>query len=139
MFSKQSDLTVFYQSYLFFFRENHVLPDYCIFAKFHHAQVISQQGASVSELPAALRRPQKNTPLDFEAVFCDCCVILSLLVFFSKYSRSDQMTMLARRASKSCPRSRSQCPEMFFLELISLVILGMIEPWPECQPEQSWE
>ena len=25
----------------------------------------SQQGASVSQLPAALRRPQKNTPLDF--------------------------------------------------------------------------
>ena len=24
------------------------------------------------------------------------------------------------------------------LELTSLVILGMIEPWPECQPEQSW-
>jgi len=26
---------------------------------------------------------------------------------------------------------------MFFLELISLGILGMIEPWPECQPEES--
>jgi len=24
-----------------------------------------------------------------------------------------------------------------FLELISLVSLGMIEPWPECQPEKS--
>jgi len=28
-------------------------------------------------------------------------------------------------------------PRDVFLELISLVILGMIEPWPECQPEES--
>jgi len=27
--------------------------------------MVSKQGASVSELPAALRRPQKSTPLDF--------------------------------------------------------------------------
>jgi len=35
-------------------------PDYCIFAKFHHAQGVSQPCASVSQLPAALRRPQKK-------------------------------------------------------------------------------
>jgi len=28
------------------------------------------------------------------------------------------------------------CPT-FFLSLIYLVIPGMIEPWPECQPEQK--
>jgi len=30
-------------------------------------------------------------------------------------------------------------PQDVFLKLISLVIPGMMEPWPECQPEQSWE
>jgi len=25
----------------------------------------------------------------------------------------------------------------YFLSLISFEILGMIEPWPECQPEES--
>ena len=102
--------------------------------------MVSQQGASVSELPAALRRPRKKTrPGILEHVFCDCWVILSLLICFSKYGRSDQMTMPARRTSKFCARSRSQCPEMFFLKLISLVIPAMMEPWLECQPEQSWE
>jgi len=47
------------------------------------------------------------------------------------------MTMPASCALKLCARSRSKCPEMFLLELTSLVILGMIEPWPECQPEES--
>jgi len=28
---------------------------------------------------------------------------------------------------------------MFFLKLISLVIPGMMEPWPECQPKESQE
>jgi len=52
--------------------------DYCIFAKLHHAQGVSQPCASASQLPAALRRPQKDTPLDFWnmyfvdfVVFCD--------------------------------------------------------------------
>ena len=50
------------------------LVDFVIFSDFR----VSQQGASVSQLPAALRRPQKNTPLDFWnmyfvdfVVFCD--------------------------------------------------------------------
>jgi len=37
---------------------------------------VSQQGASVSELPAALRRPQKNTPLDFET-----WILLDFVIF----------------------------------------------------------
>ena len=49
------------------------------------------------------------------------------------------MTMPARRASKFCARSWSQCLKMFFLKLISLVIPGMMEPWPECQPKESQE
>ena len=28
-------------------------------------------------------------------------------------------------------------PRCFFLKLVSLIISGMIEPWPECQPEES--
>ena len=28
---------------------------------------------------------------------------------------------------------------IFVLSLICYVIPGMIEPWPECQPEKSWE
>ena len=58
---------------------------------------------------------------------------------FSKYGRSDQMTMPARRASKFCAKRRSQCLKMFFLKLISLVIPGIREPWPECQPKESQE
>ena len=49
------------------------------------------------------------------------------------------MTMPARRASKFCAKRRSQCLKMFFLKLISLVIPGMMEPWPECQPKESQE
>ena len=47
------------------------------------------------------------------------------------------MTMPARRASKFCAKRRSQCLKKFFLKLISLVIPGMMEPWPECQPKES--
>ena len=48
-----------------------------------------------------------------------------------------QMTMTARSASKFCARNtgnRSQSPNIFDLDLISRVIPGQIEPWPECQP-----
>ncbi len=31
------------------------------------------------------------------------------------------------------------CPPFFVLKLASLVIPRMIEPWPECQPEESWQ
>ena len=47
----------------------------------------------------------------------------------SEFGPPAQMTMPATRASKLCARSLSQCPEMFFVELSSLVIPGMIEPW----------
>jgi len=30
-------------------------------------------------------------------------------------------------------------PRDDFSQADVFVILGMIEPWPECQPEQSWE
>ena len=45
------------------------------------------------------------------------------------------MTIIARTAPKFCAHIRAALAEMFFLDLISLVISGTIEPWPECQPE----
>ena len=54
-------------------------PEYCIFAKLHHTQGISQPCASVSQLPAVLRRPQKNTPLDFGT-----CILWMLWFFYFK-------------------------------------------------------
>ena len=54
----------------------------------------------------------------------------------SKYGPSAQMTMPARRASTSCAKRRAALLPIFFLSLISFVIPGNIEPWPECQPEQ---
>ena len=59
------------------------------------------------------------------------------LVKFSKYGQSVQMTMPARRASKFCAKRRALLPKMFFQSPISRVIPGIIEPWPECQPEHS--
>ena len=59
------------------------------------------------------------------------------LDFFSKSGQSDQMTMPARRASKFSAKRRALLPEMFFQSPISRVIPGIIEPWPECQPEHS--
>ena len=46
-----------------------------------------------------------------------------------------KMTIIARTASKFCAHIRAALPEMSFLDLISLVISGTIEPWPECQPK----
>ena len=46
-----------------------------------------------------------------------------------------QMTMPARTVSKFCARTRSECPDIFFLDLISWRISGIIEPWSECLPE----
>ena len=45
------------------------------------------------------------------------------------------MTMPARRASKLCAKRRAVLLTAFFLNLISHVIPGNIEPWPECQLE----
>ena len=58
------------------------------------------------------------------------------LDFFSKSGQSEQMTMPARRASKFSAKRRALLPEVFFQSPISRVIPGIIEPWPECQPEQ---
>ena len=78
-----------------------------------------------------------DTPLCFFQA-CILCFCVSICIYFrkltliegplvntSKYGPSAQMTMPARRASNCC--------------LISCVIPGMIEPYPECQPERSWE
>ena len=59
------------------------------------------------------------------------------LVFFSKYGRSAQMTMPARRASKFCAKRRAALLPIFFLSLICQVIPANIEPLPECQPDKS--
>jgi len=70
-FQQQVRFDLCFTSQIHLFEDNRVFPDYCIFAKFHHAQGISQQGASVSELPAALWRPQKkHVPGFLEHVFC---------------------------------------------------------------------
>ena len=53
---------------------------------------------------------------------------------FSSYGSPGQTTMTMSRAAKFCTRSRSQSLNIFDLDLISFVILGMMEPWPECQP-----
>ena len=58
------------------------------------------------------------------------------LDFFSKSGQSVQMTMPARRAPKFSAKRRAVTPEVFSQSLIALVILGKIEPWPECKPEQ---
>ena len=55
----------------------------------------------------------------------------------SKSRQSVQMTMPARRASKFCAKRRAVSPEVFSQSLISEIISGIIEPWPECQPEES--
>ena len=36
-----------------------------------------------------------------------------------------------------CKKTCSTAPHFLFLSLISFEILGMIEPWPKCQPEES--
>ena len=96
---------------------------------------------SVSELPAARRRPQKKHALDFVSMYVICFVIFKrfqcLLDLFSKYGRSDQMTIPGRRASKFSAKRRALLLPIFFISLICQVILANIEPLPECQPEQS--
>ena len=63
--------------------------------------------------------------------------VLTRQVTFSKYGPSAHMTMPARRASTFCANKSSALPHMLFLGFISQVILGMIEPWPEGQPETN--
>ena len=43
------------------------------------------------------------------------------------------MTITARTVPKFCAHIHAALPEIFFLDLISLVISGSIEPWSECQ------
>ena len=50
---------------------------YASFPTFFAGFRVSQQGASVSQLPAALRRPQKKHALDFVSMYLRCFVMLS--------------------------------------------------------------
>ncbi len=45
------------------------------------------------------------------------------------------MTIIARTVSKFCANFRAALHQIFIRDLISLVISGTIEPWPECQPK----
>ena len=54
---------------------------------------------------------------------------------FANMVSPGKMTTTARTASKFCARTRSECPDIFFLDLISWWISGSIEPGPECQPK----
>ena len=48
-----------------------------------------------------------------------------------------QMTTTARTAPKFCANIRAERPEIFVLDLNYYGISGIIEPWSECQPEES--
>ena len=50
---------------------------------------------------------------------------------FANMGFQAEMTIATRTASKSCTKRRAVQPPMFFLELISLAITGIMEPWPE--------
>ena len=52
----------------------------------------------------------------------------------SLYGSPGQTTMTMSRVSKFCARGRSQSINIFHLDSTYLGILGVIEPWPECQP-----
>ena len=101
--------------------------------------MIPKPFVSVSELPAALRRPQKKHALDFVSMYFMCFVIFNrfegpLEEQKSKYGRSAQMTMPGRRSSKFCAKRRAVLLPICFLSLICRVIPANIEPSPECQP-----
>ena len=100
-----------------------------------------QPCASVSQLPAALRLPQKKRAPGFLNTYIVNLVDVHgfevPLDFFSKSGQSSQMTMPARRASKFCAKRRALSPELIFQSLIPQGIPGFCEPWSECQPEES--
>ena len=79
-----------------------------------------------------------NTPLDFMSMYFIYVVIFKRfqgpLICFSKYGRSAQMTMPARRSSEFCAKRRAVLLPICFLSLIFRVIPANIEPSPECQP-----
>ena len=88
-------------------------------------------------LPQAFFPLKKYTPGFYEHVFYICCINLAISrspCIFSKYGRSAQMTMPARRSSKFCAKRRAALLPIFFLSLICRVIPANIEPSPECQP-----
>ena len=78
------------------------------------------------------------SPLDVMSMhFIDFVICLRFqgpLVFVSKYGRSAQMTMPARRSSKFCAKRGAVLLPIFFLSLICRVIPTNIEPSPECKP-----
>ena len=94
-----------------------------------------QPFASVEQLQEASVFLNKH-PWIVEHVFVDVVInkrFYAPLVIWSSYGGSAPMTMPARRASKfSAKRCAASLP--IFFKLTSLVIPGMIEPWPECGP-----
>ena len=91
-------------------------------------------------LPQALFS-STNTPLDFMSMYFIYCTVFKQfqgpLVNKSKYGRSAQMTMPARRSSTFCAKRRAVLLPIFVLSLICRVIPANIEPSPECQPEHQ--
>ena len=51
---------------------------------------------------------------------------------FANMGSPANLTITVRTASKFCARSRSQSNHIFNLVLVSEVISGNCEPWPEC-------
>ena len=103
--------------------------------------MVSQQGASVSELPAALRRPQKKArPWILEHVFCWVC---DFKVILRSPGKMFIMGPICSNDNASKTRIEILCKKtcciahVFLLSLISYEIPGKLEPWPECQLELS--
>ena len=77
--------------------------------------------------------PGKKVPCSIVAI----CAFPSFLEHFSKINTPAQMTITSRTGPKFCARSRSKCPDIFFLDLKYVVIPANVEPWSECQPGES--
>ena len=66
-----------------------------------------QPFASVSQLPAALRLPQKNTPLDFlKHASCGFCDVYRLLLFFVDFRVSGLVFLVSGLEPAKCERCK---------------------------------
>ena len=68
-------------------------------------------------------------------VYFDVFLLIPGSPGFPKSGSSGQMTMPARRAPKFSAKRRALLHLIIFQSLISYVIPGHLEPWPECQLE----
>ena len=88
--------------------------------------------------PSCPSATSEKHALDFVSMYFICCVVFKRfqcrLVIFSKYGRSAQMTMPARRSSKFCAERCAVLLPILCLSLICRVIPAHIEPLPDCQP-----